>query len=70
MVTRMLGMHKLLERLERLERRAATRTGCHCSKVVWHNIYIPSAEFGLLPANHPIPHYDRRMTLELRRRSL
>jgi cytoplasmic iron level regulating protein YaaA (DUF328/UPF0246 family) len=34
------------------------------------DIYIPSAEFGLLPANHPIPHYDRRMTLELRRRSL
>jgi hypothetical protein len=37
----MLGMHKLLERLERLERRAATRTGCHCSKVVWHDEEVP-----------------------------
>ena len=34
-------MHKLLERLERLERCAATRTGCHCCKVLWHDEEAP-----------------------------
>ncbi len=28
------------------------------------DIYILSAEFGLIPANHPTPNYDRRMTAE------
>ena len=27
-------------------------------------IYILSAEFGLIPASQPIPNYDRRMTLQ------
>jgi hypothetical protein len=30
-------------RLERLERRAVMRTGCHCCKVLWHDEEAPAS---------------------------
>ncbi len=36
----------------------------HPSEAQFLDVYILSAEFGLIPAGKPIPDYDRRMTLQ------